>query len=314
MCLNITEDVASNELTKTTSTISPKFSHEQYQTHPFCNSKFPSTSIQAAFQQKLTTPSNNLPDVKSTPPFSNSPAGAAPVGNPMFPLNHMHPAFQAQAASLFRSGAHGLNPQLLAALNEQAQLQRSYQQAQLQQIMACSPASLASFKNSSFRKPSDHLPTSTQPSPSAAPVAKPKIWSIADVATKDDGEGKRKSSREKAESGQLAKEDKSKQATQGYESSASSFKWMEQMLSNRNQHFSLQQVGPLKHGVPQAALYPHHHMFSNLPPVGRKPLVPESLLGLSSYVPPSMENPATEKGWLKTFFFSNIITLCDKII
>ena len=288
--------MASTELTKTTSTISPKFPHDQYQTHPFSNSKFPSTSIQAAFQQKLMTSSNSLPDVKSTPPFSSSQAGAAPVGNPMFPLNHMHPAFQAQAASLFRSGAHGLNPQLLAALNEQAQLQRSYQQAQLQHIMACSPASMASFKNSSFRKPSDHLPASTQASPSAGPVAKPKIWSIADVATKDDSEDKRKSSRDKAESNQLVKEDKNKQATQGYESSASSFKWMEQMLSNRNQQFSLQQVGPLKHGVPQAALYPHHHMFSSLPPGARKPLVPDSLLGLSSYVPPSTENSAREKG------------------
>ena len=289
--------MASTELTKTTSTISPKFPYDQYQTHPFNNSKFPSTSVQATFQQKTTSTSNNFPDIKLTSAFSNSsPAGPTPVGNSIFPLNHMHPAFQAQAASLFRSGAHGLNPQLLAVFNEQAQLHRSYQQAQLQQIMACSPASLASFKNSNFRRPSDQVASSTQVSPSIGPITKPKIWSIADVASKDDSEDKRKSSGERTESVQQAKEEKLKQVAQSYENSASSFKWMEQMLSNRNQHFSLQQVGQLKHGVPQTALYPHHPMFSSLQPVSKKPLVSESLLGLASYMPSNGENHVTEKG------------------
>nr|CAB3256928.1 Irx-B [Phallusia mammillata] len=164
--------------------------------HPYANPRSSPSAI----------PSSLSPSVHSTlrtgMPFKGSVSCHLPTSQPphrIFHPGHNLPAQfnPAAAASLIAaSRGHTLPPHVMAALNEQAQMHH-YQQA-LQHLPGNpmrigqsdghvsgseSPSPLSQTASKSPQTPSSTTASSTG---SSSPPTKPKIWSLADVATSDD--------------------------------------------------------------------------------------------------------------------------------
>ena len=250
--------------------------------------------------------SSNISATVSTPAL---PAGRLPFPSPQSQHHHPlhaagaagpsllhlnHPAF-AQTASLLAASRpnHTLSPQLIVQAYEQAHIQRHYQQ-QMHHLMNTSPTSMATTASNPSPAPSDAsaaIPSTAPITPSSAPTSastsstittKPKIWSIADVATSED-RPKKETAQDSApkmepKSGDPQRPPVSQQKQNSKEEDAArsdGIRWMDQLMQQRNhphltpqqiQQFSTFGMQPQLNGITSsaAAMYSHHPVFGGI--------------------------------------------------